>query len=319
MKRNRALSGLAVVLAMLTSVVAALAQSNVTITGSTPCTGTASYSQTLTITGLPPGCVAALSGSTINITNCGTSTVTVSLTCPQQQLALGTNMTCTATVGGSSNTNVNWTSSNTAAVSVNPSGSTSPGSNNATVTALALGVSTITATAQADATMSAVFNVQAVTPPTAIQIEAESTKSSNYGIITQHTKDVGGGQQLVLSNKGQYWDYPVNLPSAGNYTIAARLSVDPTITAGAVQIHFEMPAGTPITPTIATTSPTWTTVNSSQVVAFSSTTATIRLYCDALPTATAPYKAYINWFQLIPSLSTTARTTTSPNVQKVRR
>jgi hypothetical protein len=156
------------------------------------------------------------------------------------------------------------------------------------------------------------------TPSTVTVDAANPAPVSSGAVVIQGTGDppipgAVGANKISFTLLNQAYDYSVNVPVAGNYTGIARLATDSNYTTGGtLTVHFEMPPGTHISGPISLNSPIdWTSVSSSQVVAFPAGTVTVRLVVDALPTSSKPTnRAYIHWFQLVPSSSSPTHSVT---------
>jgi len=267
----------------------ATSQQSVILSGSVPYSGTANYNATITINGLPSGCVATLAGAVITVTGCPASLpVGVSVTCTPTSVAPGATVTCTAQVTNAANLAVTWSSS---------SGTIS--SAGVLTAPTAAGTVTVTAHSVQDSTKSGSAAITVVSPATPIKVEAESVAVSSGPLNVQPTQDTGGGSKLVSSQVGQTYDYHVTVPAAGVYTVSARLCNFPTGT-GTSTIHFEYPIGTDISGPLNILNATqWTTVGaaSGKSVTLPAGTQTVRMVVDALATG----GLQSNWFSFTPA------------------
>jgi hypothetical protein len=271
----------------------ATSQQSVILSGSIPYSGTANYNTTITINGLPSGCVASIAGAVITITGCPASLpVGVSITCTPTSVAPGATVTCSAQVTNAANLAVTWSSS---------SGTIS--SAGVLTAPTAAGTVTVTAHSVQDSSKSGSAAITVVSPATPIKVESESVAVSSGPINVQATSDTGGGSKLVSSQVGQTYDYHVTVPAAGVYTISARLCNFPT-GAGTSTIHFEYPIGTDISGPLSILNGTqWTTVGaaSGKSVTLPAGAQTIRMVIDALATGGSPGGVQSNWFSFTPA------------------
>jgi len=113
-----------------------------------------------------------------------------------------------------------------------------------------------------------------------LHIEAESAAASSGAIVSQVTTDAGGGLNLSNIADGQWFEYHINVPVAGSYTMTIRAATpNPTRL-----IHVEFPVGTNQSGAIAVPNTggyqAWTTVPVGQPLAFPQGTAVFRVVCD---------------------------------------
>jgi alpha-tubulin suppressor-like RCC1 family protein len=132
--------------------------------------------------------------------------------------------------------------------------------------------------------------------PGTIQAEAYSTMS---GVQTQTTTDAGSGQNVGFIDKGDWMNYPVNVATAGTYTVSFRVATPNT---GAA-VQLKQSSGTVLaTVTVPNTGgfQTWQTVNSTVTLAAGSQT--LQVYSSG----TAEWN--INWLQFAASTAATPPT-----------
>lgn len=264
------------------------AQQTVTVSGNVSYTGTQPYNQVITLTGLPSGCVATISGFTITITGCPQSLpVGVSVVCSPTSVAPGATVTCSAAVTNAANLGVTWSSS---AGVISSSGVLS--------TPTVPGTITVTARSVQDSTKSGSAAIAVVPPAAPIKVESESTTISSGQITVLVTNDAGAGSKLVSTVIGQTYDYHVMVPTAGAYVVAARLGGNAGNT-GTGTVHFEFPAGTDISGPLSIFNPAWQTISaaSGKMVSLPAGTQTIRMVVDALMGG----EVATNWFSLTPT------------------
>ena len=156
--------------------------------------------------------VTVYSGTTVSVTG-----VTVSPTTATLAIAATQQLTPTVTPSNASNKSVSWSSSNTTVATVNSSG---------LVTAVAAGSATITVTTT-DQSKTATCAVTVTPSSTSYNIpgkvQAENYSAMN-GIKTEGTSDTGGGLNVGWIDAGDWMDYPVNVATAGTYTINYRVA-----------------------------------------------------------------------------------------------
>lgn len=115
---------------------------------------------------------------------------------------------------------------------------------------------------------------------------ANTPIASSGLVMTAQTGDSGGGMKL-LPNAGQWYDYTVVVPVAGNYLVSVRM-----YTANE-SVHFEYPAGTNISGSIAFLGSAQTTITGTQVFALPAGTLRVRLVVDSAVSSSSA----IHWFQ----------------------
>ncbi len=125
--------------------------------------------------------------------------------------------------------------------------------------------------------------------PISARIEAEGF-CSMQDIQTETTADIGGGQNVGWIEAGDWLEYNINVPTAGNYTLTYRVAS----TGNTGQLQFIAPTGTLASTSIPNTGgwQTWSSV--SATVSLSAGQQKIRLYASG-----AAFN--VNWFQLSPT------------------
>jgi hypothetical protein len=115
------------------------------------------------------------------------------------------------------NKNVNWSSSNSSVATVDKDG---------LVTAIAEGKATISVTTE-QSNLSASFEIDVTLLGRHViipaKIEAEKYTDMN-GIDTKSSGDTGGGLTVSYIEQGDWMDYEIHVPEAGNYTLDIRLA-----------------------------------------------------------------------------------------------
>jgi Bacterial Ig-like domain (group 2) len=273
---------------------AVLAQDqSVTLSGSAP------YTTSITIQGLPPGCVAMVGSdpSTIVVTGCPLP-VSVVASCPLASIQVGQSVQCNAVVTGATNSNVTWTSSNSAIAAVSATGLVTGKSAGAAVN--------IIATSLQDTTKFSTYALAVMATPVATTITQDATLPVpiSAGTVTiQPTQDPpvqgAGSNKLVFYTAKQNYQFSVNVITAGAYTLSARLGTDAAVTSGSLTVHWEMPAGVIVSdPMVLSGTNQWATVPSTKAVNFIAGQNALRLVVDTLPVG-GP--GFLHWFQLIPA------------------
>lgn len=129
------------------------------------------------------------------------------------------------------------------------------------------------------------------TIPSVIHIEAESASASSGTIVPEATTDTGGGLDLGQIADGQWYEYHINVPVAGKYTMAIRAAT-PNSTRS---IHVEFPVGTNASGALAVPNTggyqSWTTVPASTPLVLPQGTAVFRVVCDT-------GRLNLNWYEL---------------------
>lgn len=138
------------------------------------------------------------------------------------------------------------------------------------------------------------FTINEASNSTSIFIEAEDYIAMN-GIQTETTTDVNGGENVGYIDAGDWMDYSVTIPSAGNYNVDYRLASSPGNAVFQFQVNGSVLASTNISATGGWQS--WTTLSTS--VYLNAGTQTVRLY-------SVGDNFNINWFT-IESQSTSAK------------
>ncbi len=135
--------------------------------------------------------------------------------------------------------------------------------------------------------------------PISARIEAESF-CSMQDIQTETTADIGGGQNVGWIEAGDWLEYNINVPTAGNYTLTYRVAS----TGNTGQLQFIAPTGTLASTSIPNTGgwQTWSSV--SATVSLSAGQQKIRLYASG-----AAFN--VNWFQLSPTLTASSSSSQS--------
>jgi uncharacterized protein YjdB len=131
--------------------------------------------------------------------------------------------------------------------------------------------------------------VKVIDVPVYIKIEAESY-ASMFGIQTQATTDVGGGQNVGWINNGDWMVYSVNIPQAGTYS--ANFRVAGWQTTG--RIELQNAANTKLTAVNVPNNggyQNWSTVAGENNFTLSAGSQTIRIFA-----AGSPWN--LNWFEL---------------------
>lgn len=124
------------------------------------------------------------------------------------------------------------------------------------------------------------------------RIEAESF-CGMQGIQTENTSDAGGGLNVGWVDVGDWLEYNINVPSAGNYTLTYRVAS----TGNTGQLQFMAPTGTLAATSIPSTGGWQNWNNVSTTVSLSAGQQKIRLYASG--------GAFnFNWFQLTPASPT---------------
>ena len=123
----------------------------------------------------------------------------------------------TISPSNATNKRVNWTSSNSAVATVNASG---------LVTAKAGGTANITVTTQ-DGAFTASSAITVTVPSTYTRVPAR-IQAQDYddmsGVQTEGTSDTGGVLNVGWIDQGDWMDYNINVPSAGNYEVDLRVA-----------------------------------------------------------------------------------------------
>jgi Bacterial Ig-like domain (group 2) len=260
---------------------------------------TVTLTQPIIITGLPAGCFTSMSGNVITVSGCPTGgLVAITATCPASVIQINQHLQCSATVTGNTNTQVTWATSDGGIASVSATGE---------VIGLGPGPVNITATSQADTSKASLVSLTVAAVASMVARDATNPKPVSGGtVLIGPTNDPAvppavGSNKLTFQVAKQAYEYQVNVPVAGNYTINARICTDQSTTAGKLAVHFEMPAGTPVSTSLSVVAPQqWITVSSTQTVALVAGTNTIRLIVDSLPTG-GNGTGFIHWFQFVPS------------------
>lgn len=293
------------------------AQQTVTLNGSVTIPATnAPYAQTITLVGLPSGCIPTMDSTTatITITGCPQSLpVTVVVTCSPVNVNPSSTVNCTAKVTNAANTAVQWSSS---AGTINSSGTL--------IVPATAGTVTVTARSAQDNTKSGSAVITVISQATGLKIEAESAQSSmlpgggSGSISISPTQDTGGGNKIITNVGGQSYDYAVTIPVAGVYTPAVRICNFPGAT-GTTSVHLEYPIGVNISGPLQILNGTqWTTVAapSGKTTNFPQGLVTVRLVIDTMATQ----GVQTNWFSLTPiggvqpSVKLSWNPSTSPSV-----
>jgi hypothetical protein len=141
---------------------------------------------------------------------------------------------------------------------------------------------------------------------TSLHIEAE-TYSSMSGIQTENTADTGGGLNVGWQENGDWMDYPVNVPSAGVYTLKFRVA---TVNTG-VQFQLRKGDGTLVTTVTVPNTGWWQTWQTTAVtnVLLPAGQQTLRIITtDAKGTGWN-----LNWWEITNQTATiTTKSTTAP-------
>jgi len=117
--------------------------------------------------------------------------------------------------GDATNTMVNWSSSNTSIATVD---------NNGLVTAIGVGTANITATTiDGEFTDMIALTVADLITDFETKIEAEDYVDM-FGVLTENTTDLNGGENVGWIATGDWMEYKIDVPSAGNYNLNLRVS-----------------------------------------------------------------------------------------------
>jgi uncharacterized repeat protein (TIGR02543 family) len=211
-------------------------------------------------------------------------------------LVASQNLTITPTIlpANATNNSVTYTSSNPAIATVTNN------SNIGTVFGLAAGTAIITTrTEDGGFTATSTITVKGGFPVPG-KIEAENY-SSMFGVQTEGASDVGGTLNVGFIETGDYMNYPLEVSSAGTYTLNLRVSNNGT-GAGGFQIRSGSTVLANVSIPVTGGWQTWQTVSSS--LTLPAGVQTIQIYCSATG-------FNINWFELTGGGTTSFTLTTS--------
>lgn len=261
-------------------------------------TNSPSYTTTSITNGQNVTCVmtsnlASVSGSpatsnaiTINITTVSVPAISIALTTGSNPTCFGTALTFTATpTNGGTTPSYQWKVSGINAGTNSATFTTSTLTNGQTVSCVLTSNANCASPATATSTSITITVNSIASLPGIIQAESYC---SMFGIQTETTTDVGGGLNVGYIQQGDYMDYPVNVTTAGNYTITYRVASQ---VSGA---QFELRNGATVLNTVIVPNTggwqTWQTVTAP--VNLSAGSQTLRIYS----TQTAGWN--INWFEV---------------------
>lgn len=133
---------------------------------------------------------------------------------------------------------------------------------------------------------------------TSVNGSANSYRSD--GVDLETTTDTGGGYDLGWTSTGQWFDYTVNVSTAGAYKVTFRLAADSAVGATAGSFHLQNAAGTNLTGSVSVPGTggweTWTNVTATvtlpagvQTLRFSQDTGGYNINYMAFALQEAPY------------------------------
>jgi hypothetical protein len=165
---------------------------------------------------------------------------------------------------------------------------------------------TVTDNSNATATDDVTITVRP-TPTVPARIEAENW-SAMSGVLTEFTQDAGGGQNVGWIENGDWMDYTISAPSAGNYTLRLRVA---TPNNGA-QLQVRRSATTLATVNLPNTASYqgWQTVTTT--VNLIAGVQTIRIISTANPGWN------INWIEFATGVGGAANLTTEVQIEEIQ-